>query len=231
MYFVVFLICLVLPALIYYFIDPPRKEFAMNLLQLHIGSRLAELRELLGWTQDNLAGKIGLSRTMVLTMEKDPARLDRMAAISLFTIVSNEMANRRNKLEKLTKEPKLFETIINTALQSFLTDLGLTPRFLSLAAASYSFSKKPNSTYKISATAIAVVLPLLFSALVKTRVSPEKTAVDHEDVKEFSKYSFSLLETKILDCLGIPSFDLANFLKKLDASNISASKSSLEEEQ
>lgn len=47
----------------------------MNYFVQGLGSQISEIRNLLGWTQKDLAKKIGISRSSIVKIENDPANM------------------------------------------------------------------------------------------------------------------------------------------------------------
>ena len=73
----------------------------MNIYLFNIGSNINRIRELLGWSQAELANKMGISQQSVNNLEKDPTNLSKMHAITLYTIVLDEIEKRKTQIDNI----------------------------------------------------------------------------------------------------------------------------------
>ena len=211
----------------------------MNLFLLPIAGHLADLRSLLGWTQDDLAKKIGVSRSYIVSMEKDPTRFDQITAMALFTAVKVDIDKRRKKLEELTvpdlRDPSLMPNYL-TALSS----TGLTAQFLSTAVTSFiapviglsvdaavtgaidmvsktKLVKKHGNTLAAAATVVALTTLI---ALYSSKSNPTKPLASPKDVHDLSIRSFEILEAKVREYLGVTKLSDAEFVRKIEEGQV-----------
>ena len=200
----------------------------MNLFLLPIAGHLADLRSLLGWTQDDLAKKIGVSRSYIVSMEKDPSRFDQLTAMALFTAVKVEIDMRRKKLAVL-KVPNLKDSILLPKYLNDLSALGLTASFISTVLTSFlseavdmvsktKFAKKHGNT--IATTAGVLALTSLIALYSSSKSNPLKTVVSPKDVHDLSLRSFEILEAKVREYLGVKVLSDEEFVRKIEEGKV-----------
>ena len=211
----------------------------MNLFLLPIAGHLADLRSLLGWTQDDLAKKIGVSRSYIVSMEKDPSRFDQLTAMALFTAVKVEIDMRRKKLAML-KVPNLEDSTLMPKYLNELSALGLTASFISTVLTSFlgeavnivsktKFVKKHGNT--IATTAGVLALTSLIALYSSSKSNPAKAVASPKEVHDLSIRSFEILEAKIREYLGVQVLSDAEFVRKIEEGKVILGIEDISEEE
>ncbi|MFW6029724.1 MAG: helix-turn-helix transcriptional regulator [Halanaerobiales bacterium] len=66
-----------------------------------LGSHFKEIRNLLDWTQEDIASKIGVSRNTIVNIEQNPFNMKKTIAYSLYMIVYKEINERKKELDNI----------------------------------------------------------------------------------------------------------------------------------
>ncbi|MFT5875016.1 MAG: transcriptional regulator with XRE-family HTH domain [Clostridium sp.] len=72
-----------------------------NNFLLRLSSQLTRIRELLGWTQEELSHRLGISRTSIVKIENLSIVMPKYTALALYTIVFGEINKRKEICKKL----------------------------------------------------------------------------------------------------------------------------------
>lgn len=100
----------------------------MNNYLLLLGSNVAEVRQILNITQEDLAHKMGVSRPTIVKLEQDPSRLTKTLAFAFFVAVSYELKTRiknvRNLDPKEYKNPEKMKSFIDAIKGTSLLPIG-----------------------------------------------------------------------------------------------------------
>ena len=200
----------------------------MNTFLIHMATNLKELRELMNWKQEELAEAIEISRPSLIALERDPSRLNKTTALAIFNEVDAALADRRNKLKSVKfklwgQSPKQ-----QAAILSALAAIGLTGRFLGTADGIFSTGAVLSGVGAFAAGFLGMKGILKLVSHLTTPKSkqgvPEEgipNDVSPEELQEFSEKAFTLLETKVLACLGLEKMDLTEFRRKIKESEVS----------
>jgi len=68
-----------------------------NLFIINLARQLPLIREKLGWTQEELARRLGLSRANIISLEQYPDKMGKSTALSLYTAVFGELSLKRRQ--------------------------------------------------------------------------------------------------------------------------------------
>ena len=181
----------------------------MNTFLYKMAIHLRELRELMNWKQEDLAKHIGISRPSLIAIEKDGDKLDKTVALAIFSVVASEIAERREKLESLSfldwTQPARQASLI-----AELGGLGLTGRFFGVSAAVSCVSAISPG---LGITSFLGAKLASFLSKPKTNTYPE---ISPEQFRVISQNSFNLLEEKVKTCLGIETWDVREFRRKME---------------
>lgn len=100
----------------------------MNNYLLLLGSNVAEIRQILNLTQEDLAHKMGVSRPTIVKLEQDPSRLTKTLAFAFFVAVSYEMKTRIKNVKNLDpkdyKNPEKLKIFIDEIKVTSLLPIG-----------------------------------------------------------------------------------------------------------
>lgn len=103
----------------------------MNSMLTRMATNLPKTRQELGWTQADLAKRTGISRPVVVAVEKDPSKMTKTYALAIFMVVYMELTRRTDKLNalalSLTENPRNLPSVLKE-----MSEYGLTfPRLKS----------------------------------------------------------------------------------------------------
>ena len=186
----------------------------MNTFLFHMATHLRELRELMNWKQDDLAKNIGVSRPSLIAIENDGLHLEKTVALAIFSVVASEIAERRERLESLSfrewSHPDQQSELIMA-----LGSLGLTGRFFGVSAAAFSTSALITGAGAGLIAATGLLGAKLASYLSKPKVK-DSSEISPDQLKDISQKSFLLLESKVKACLGVETWDLREFRRKME---------------
>ena len=182
----------------------------MNTFLYKMAINLRELRDLMNWKQEDLAKHIGISRPSLIAIELERYnKLDKTVALAIFSVVASEIAERREKLESLSfhewSQPDRQASLIGA-----LGSLGLTGRFFGVSAALFCNNA---ITPGLGITGLLGAKLASFLSKPKTNTYPE---ISPEQFRAISQYSFNLLEEKVKACLGVETWDIREFRRKME---------------
>jgi len=84
----------------------------MNFYLVHLGGKVAEVRNILNLTQEELAKMMGVSRPTIVKLEQDHNKMTKALALTLFGAAAIEMKKRLKNLRAINpKDYKDLETI------------------------------------------------------------------------------------------------------------------------
>ena len=98
----------------------------MNYYITGLGSQISEIRNLLGWTQEDLAEKIGISRSSIVKIENDPTSMKKYIAFSLYLVVTDEVKRRKNEAKRIDFNKKTDEIV-----EQLKEKVGITSKLVS----------------------------------------------------------------------------------------------------
>jgi O-acetyl-ADP-ribose deacetylase len=75
-----------------------------KLFLANLASKLPVLRGVLGWTQAELAKRIGISRANIVAIEQNPHKMSKTTALALYTAVFGELMQKREQYAALNFE-------------------------------------------------------------------------------------------------------------------------------
>ncbi|HSP46778.1 MAG TPA: macro domain-containing protein [Clostridiaceae bacterium] len=177
-----------------------------KLYLINIGGRLAAIREKLGWTQEELANRIGLSRANIVSLEQNPDRMGKNAALALYTAVFGEMSIKRSQYEALDYD--LWDTGVTEDRQALLRQVN-----------SIAWGRKNTaSVLAIGSTrdALAIKTALLLRFLNHPDSLPETVNLDREDIRMVLLRSLEYIESDICSYLGLERPDVGMYISSLE---------------
>lgn len=110
----------------------------MNVYLMCIGSNLSKIREILGWSQQELCNKVGISRPVISNIEKSPDKTTKMFALALYTVSFNEIECRKEFLNNLDYNAWINNT--DHLLNDLNTNLNINKNYLNTAITTSSLS-------------------------------------------------------------------------------------------
>jgi len=158
----------------------------MNNYLLRLGWKLVEIRGVLNWTQDELAKRIGVSRPVIVKIEKDASRMSKNIVLAMFVAIKGELQIRKRKILEFESSTEIKE------IKKQMDDLGITNSSLRTIV--------PFMGGILWGTAIGYatnLIPILFPSLAQNNV-------DHyqKNYTESSKELESVLE-EIIDRIDL----------------------------
>ncbi|MFW5891730.1 MAG: helix-turn-helix domain-containing protein [bacterium] len=164
----------------------------MNYYITGLGSQISEIRNLLGWTQEELAGKIGISRSSIVKIENDPTSMKKYIAFSLYLVVRDEVRRRKNEAKGIDFNKKTEEII-----KQLKEKVGITSKLVS-SSALYN--------------GLGVVLAGMAVSLFKN----DHPNLEKDKIKEITDKTIKKIEVELAHYFGLN--DLMNtdeFMKKI----------------
>jgi O-acetyl-ADP-ribose deacetylase (regulator of RNase III)/DNA-binding XRE family transcriptional regulator len=177
-----------------------------KLYLINIGGRLAALREKLGWTQEELANRIGLSRANIVSLEQNPDRMGKNAALALYTAVFGELSIKRSQYESLDYDLWASDRIEDR--QALLKQVN-----------SIAWGRKNTaSVLAIGSTrdALAIKTALLLRLLNHPDSLPDSVNLDRDDIRMVLQRSLEYIESDICSYLGLERPDIGLYISSLE---------------
>lgn len=75
-----------------------------KLFLANLASQLPAIRNILGWTQAELAKRIGISRANIVSIEQNPNKMSKTSALALYTAIFGELMQKRQQYASLNFE-------------------------------------------------------------------------------------------------------------------------------
>lgn len=177
-----------------------------KLYLINIGGRLAAIREKLGWTQEELARRTGFSRANIVSLEQNPDRMGKTAALALYTATFGELSIKRSQYD---------------ALDYFLWDEGVKEDRKALLRQVNSIAwgrKNTASVLAIGSTrdAVAIKTALLIRLLNDPDSLMDSVNLDREDIRMVLLRSLEYIETDICSYLGLEHPDVGMYISNLE---------------
>ncbi|MBP2642567.1 MAG: Helix-turn-helix domain [Firmicutes bacterium] len=165
----------------------------MNPYLIQVGEAIKPTRDLLDWTQKELADRIGLSCSTISNLENGPWRMTNTLALAVFSVVLTEM-NRRIEEVKYQKGVSGLE---------LLKKIGLT--------------KSRTWSHIIGSVEIAStgLIPLI-GGIGMISTGTQATNLSKEELKSFAVVAMDKLQKKLCKIYYIEELSLESFLTKLE---------------
>lgn len=174
----------------------------MNTYLLNFATQIPRIRQLLNWTQDDLARRTGISRSTIVAIENDPGKLLRYMAMAIFVAVSAELHTRKQTLAEIDWSKGDFLSQLSTLGLNSRVVNSIFPSVVGLIGGA------------IEATAFRFV-PRIFSKSTPTQ------DIDAEKLKAYVETSILFIDRSILSIFGIELLDSAIFMKKIEEGEVS----------
>lgn len=187
----------------------------MNNYLLLLGSNVAEVRQILNLTQEDLAHKMGVSRPTIVKLEQDPSRLTKTLAFAFFVAVSYEMKTRIKNVKNLDpkdyKSPEKLKSFIDAIKVTSLLPIGT----LATAATISLGGLIPGIGAIIAgAGATAGILKSL-----KKKSSEAELKWDEEKAKKIiEEVQIKLIEDRkrVVRCFQLNALEIEQFVERID---------------
>jgi DNA-binding XRE family transcriptional regulator len=176
----------------------------MNRYLYKLGTQLGDIRKLLGWSQGELARRLGVSRPTILYIEKDPAKMSKTIALALVAVVIFEIGARLSYIEQAD-----FNQWNDAGRrEAFLRDLtkygGLNGELIKQL-----IFDSPDS----------VGFPLLStfnSLIVRPAQSMQKHDINGEVVREIAYSSIAALQSRLSDHFFVNTLNLVECIRLIE---------------
>lgn len=101
----------------------------MNNYLFEVGSHFKDIRTLLGWTQEDVAEKIGVSRNTIVNIERNPANMKKNIAYSFYLEIYKEIYDREEYAQDINKNK--LKSNKNNEIKQIFNKIGLTGSVMS----------------------------------------------------------------------------------------------------
>lgn len=98
----------------------------LNNYLLLIGNQMAEIRQILGITQEELAKMMGVSRPTIVKIEQDPTKMTKALGYAFFSSVSYEILKRLKETEYINPDEYEREKDMGIFLKNIASSSGTT---------------------------------------------------------------------------------------------------------
>lgn len=187
----------------------------MNNYLLLLGSNVAEVRQILNLTQEDLAHKMGVSRPTIVKLEQDPSRLTKTLAFAFFVAVSYEMKTRIKNVKNLDpkdyKNPEKIKSFIDAIKGTSLLPIGT----LATAATLSLGGLIPGIGAAIVASAGATGI---LKALKKKSPEAELKWDEEKAKKIIEEVQNKLIEDqkRVVGCFQLNALEIEQFVERIE---------------
>ncbi|MBP2656125.1 MAG: hypothetical protein H6Q73_3694 [Firmicutes bacterium] len=168
----------------------------MNLYLTKVGETVKPVRDLLNWTQAEIAKQTGLSRATIVNIESEPWRMTRTSALAIFSVVLAEIARRSRLLDNATQEQYI-------DWQELLRELGLV-------------NPKAWSRILGSVELVATGLIPVIGGLVTASTPPVLNQEEQKRLHTAAAETLNELSTKLCQIFDLEELSLDCFVTKLE---------------
>lgn len=154
-----------------------------------LGMHFKDIRNLMNWTQKDIADKLGISRNTVINIEQNPTTMKKTIAYSLYLVVITELDKRKDRAENI--DYSKINTDDKEEIKSTFYKLGLTGTLLSSG---------------ILLPALVTILGGAVGGLLGIFSSQKKKSIEDlnsEEIKMITEKSIAKIEEKIEDYFGL----------------------------
>jgi DNA-binding XRE family transcriptional regulator len=160
-----------------------------------VGETVKPVRDLLNWTQAELAKQTGLSRATIVNIESEPWRVTRTSSLAIFSVILAEVARRTRLLEDAAQQKYI-------DWQDLLRELGLThPKAWSRIL----------GPVELVATGLIPVIGGLITASTPPSLTPE----DQQKLHTAAVETLNELSTKLCQTFDLEELSLDCFVTKM----------------
>jgi DNA-binding XRE family transcriptional regulator len=164
----------------------------MNYYITGLGSQISEIRNILGWTQEDLAKKIGISRSSIVKIENDPTNMKKYIAYSLYLVVTDEVKRKKSEFKKIDFNKKTEEIT-----EQLKEKVGITSKLVSSSI-----------LYKGLGVGLAGKAISLFKG--------NKDVVEKEKIKEITDKTIKKVENELAHYFGLDNLmNSDEFMEKI----------------
>lgn len=182
----------------------------------HLGSSLENIRNLFGWRQEDIANRMGVSRSKVVAIEKESSKLNQSDAHSLFVACEYELYKSKETIKKIrnTRNLKTASALIGSSV--FLT----SPLFASSIIGGLVALKSTNIT-KLLPVVGGVFGSVWATASAKKKREKQLEEFTEKENIDFKTYEDSMMETiaeiekNLLEIFLIKKWDIHFFYEKI----------------
>lgn len=188
----------------------------INPYLIGLGSQFSKIREIMDWTQEDLAIAVGVSRPVITNIEKSPEKLTKAIALALFTVVSGEYKKRCQEIETAINETIWTDenSVRKTMKETYWGRKDLATIIITIGISMPVASLLGLAAYGI----FAGTLKKLISQTPKW-VNLTKNDI-YKEVVIPSKVLLSQKEDELLNCFGIEKLEPELFLSRINADYI-----------
>jgi DNA-binding XRE family transcriptional regulator len=184
-----------------------------------LGAQISTIREIMQWTQEDLSNLLGISRPVLINIEKDPTKLSKTVAFALFTVTSSEFSKRKQLVIKeieivdFTDEFTAYESLKDVKWGEkplwplIITGLGASLVFgpvLGPLAVAYSYLSGGKNKDSVLFEEKNISVPKKLPKESKTEL--KKSVIEVLDNKE----------KEVLKCFGLDSWDSGEFVRLIE---------------
>jgi O-acetyl-ADP-ribose deacetylase (regulator of RNase III)/DNA-binding XRE family transcriptional regulator len=187
-----------------------------KLYLIKLAGQLPMIREQLGWTQDELARRLGLSRANIVSIEQNPNKIGKTTALALFTAVFGELSLKKSQYASL--DFSLWDIEDPEKMKSLLKQMN-----------SIAWGRKKLASVLVIGSIkdqLATKTAHLSNLLNNSEAAGESVALSKEDIQMIIKRSINLIEEAVCVYMGLDKPDVGLYLNNLD--DISCHISNLE---
>lgn len=177
-----------------------------KLYLIKLAGQLPIIREQLGWTQEELARRLGLSRANIVSVEQYPNKIGKTTALALFTAVFGELSLKKSQYDSL--DFSLWDADNAENRKTLLKQMN-----------SIAWGRKKLA----SALVIGPIKdPLanktvhLINLLNNPESASESSPLSKEDIQLILNSSMQHIEESICECLGLEKPDVGRYLNNLE---------------
>lgn len=181
----------------------------MNVYLVGVGSQVFKIRNLLNLSQQTLSEKMGVSRPIIINIEKDPTNMTLAAIMGLYVVSFGEIVMKRKKLEELNYD--LWDKKENREdLIDNIIDLGVDKKVIAVVLGSSAIASNFFAPVLLPIALVGGAVSL-FSRTINGKDSELKK--DH--IKKLVFNSLDVMESEICACFNIATPSLELFLDNI----------------
>lgn len=193
----------------------------MNTYFSKVGFELTKIRQLLNFNQEDLAKSIGVSRPIIVNIEKDQNKMNKNILLALFSVVCGEIETRKIKIQQIDLKD------LNN-LQANLKKVGITKNTLQAintrvtASEGTSTESEVSKVYTAPATLGAILGSFVAGCTIGATIGGATISASedytHELAIEIGKLINSAiddLEKSLAECFSIHSLNMNEFYNKV----------------
>lgn len=184
----------------------------MNMYLISVGSQVFKMRDLLNLPQQTLAEKMGVSRPVIINIEKDPTNMTLTTLMALYVVVFGEIAMKRKSVkdldydlwDKSEKRESLIESIIKSGVDKKLISAALGTNSLANGIIAGNYALIPSG-----------LISNVISLFSKPSKGKNENKINKNDIKKLALDSINLIESDLCSCFNIQEPKLEYLLENI----------------